>query len=258
MKKIPCHCLVQICLEPRRKVPSPTTSKYMDTSIHPLSLCIDIDKSPIWEALDDSANEQAMDGTQEQDQDPPPAMGVEDVDGEHVPIVLPRLLCKRDSKGMDAPRNEETHHQEPIVYSSHKRPYPVEVRASESDIERADDACRVCGAPASNGSIYPDIAGYLCDTCLNAEITAADPNYINAVESMPLSVALDFSAKAKAKAAAIHQRTAAKAHRHNPPGPNMGIQGFAFPTVTPTYNGARYRWLMQGWESEFLANAYYF
>ena len=142
------------------------------------------------------------------------------------------------------------------------------LRVPQSDIERADDACRVCGAPASNGSIYPDIAGYLCDTCLNAEITAADPNYIDAVESMPLSVALDFSAKAKAKAAAIRQTKlhlqtqeildlAAKAHRHKPPGPNIGIQGFAFPTVTPTYNGARYRWLMQGWESEFLANPYY-
>ena len=95
-------------------MPSPTTSKYMDTSIHPLSLCIDIDKSPIWEALDDSANEQAVDGTQEQDQDPPPAMDVEDVDGEHVPIVLPRLLCKRNSKFMDALSDEEPHHQEPI------------------------------------------------------------------------------------------------------------------------------------------------
>ena len=71
--------------------------------------------------------------------DPPPVMGVEDVDGEHVSIVLPRLLCKRDSKGTDAPSDEETHHQEPIVYPSHKRPYPVEVRASESDIERADE-----------------------------------------------------------------------------------------------------------------------
>ena len=34
-------------------------------------------QSPIWGALDDSANEQAVDGTQEQDQDPPPAMDVE-------------------------------------------------------------------------------------------------------------------------------------------------------------------------------------
>ena len=154
----------------------------------------------------------------------------------------------------------------------------AQVRVPKSDIERADDECRVCGAQASdssiypdNFSIYPDIAGFLCDTCLGAEITAADPNYIDAIESeteMPLSVALDFSAKAQAKAAAIRQTKlrlqtqeildlAAKAHRHKPPGPNMGIQGFAFPTVTPTYNGARYRWLMQGWELEFLANPYY-
>jgi hypothetical protein len=225
--------------------------------------------------------------------------------------------------------------------------------------QAVDDKCRVClRAPAYNDSIYPNIAGFQCDACLDAEIKAADPDYKDAIESeteMPVSVALEFSLKATAlqqstmaehnakhckipeksrkveelyvpndeahpgttematpppeimqhmrelrklnphaaieavrcplvpggwavsfgrgrieieeeasessglgnddgNAAVMHERRAAKADRHKPPGPNMGIQGFAFPTVTPTYNGARYRWLMQGWDSEFLAN----
>jgi hypothetical protein len=159
--------------------------------------------------------------------------------------------------------------------------------------QAVDDKCRVClRAPAYNDSIYPNIAGFQCDACLDAEIKAADPDYKDAIESeteMPVSVALEFSLKATAlqqstmaehnakhckipeKSRKVEElyvpndeahpgdeahpkRRAAKADRHKPPGPNMGIQGFAFPTVTPTYNGARYRWLMQGWDSEFLAN----
>ena len=124
--------------------------------------------------------------------------------------------------------------------------------------QAVDDKCRVClRAPAYNGSIDPNIAGFQCDACLDAEIKAADPDYKDAIESeteRPVSVALEFSLKANGNAAVMHERRAAKADRHKPPGPNMGIQGFAFPTVTPTYNGARYRWLMQGWDSEFLHN----
>ena len=122
--------------------------------------------------------------------------------------------------------------------------------------QAVDDKCRVClRAPAYNDSIYPNIAGFQCDACLNAEIEAAGPDYaIESETEMSRSAALEFSLKANGNAAVIHERRAAKAHRHKPLGPTMGIQGFAFPTVTPTYNGARYRWLMQGWDSEFLAN----
>jgi hypothetical protein len=68
--------------------------------------------------------------------------------------------------------------------------------------QAVDDKCRVClRAPAYNDSIYPNIAGFQCDACLDAEIKAADPDYKDAIESeteMPVSVALEFSLKATA------------------------------------------------------------
>ena len=100
-------------------------------------------------------------------------------------------------------------------------------RMREEANQAVDHECHVCWrAPACHESIYPNIGGILCDTCHDAEIAAADPDYIDAMESeteMPRSVALEFSLKANGNAAVIHERRAAKAHRHKPPGPNMGL-----------------------------------
>lgn len=43
--------------------------------------------------------------------------------------------------------------------------------------------CRLCGGtPAQNGSIYLNVEGFYCNACSDAEIEAADQNYIAALE----------------------------------------------------------------------------